>query len=261
MNTTLTLGETATFKLQQALLVYEAGNSYNSTTRTAVSVHPVVNGIITAGTPITHAAVESLAAALGRNLAACWLPPNLVSLGFGKMAWFCPASRRRLWFKADGRFNGGADTTNPKADIHDPQTLNGKFAQYPPLLFIATGRRLQVFALVDNERPQAHTRLYRAPYWNLWEDGAMCAGSRAMPDLPTPANIPAYEAAFFDSAFTHTNIKKICLHPKGAFGLWSELVAKAKQSRKHLPDTRYWIANLVRLKFTVNSAITNQENE
>jgi|CZKV01.1.fsa_nt_gi PRTRC genetic system protein B len=150
MNALLHLGETATFELKQALLIYEArtGNGGNggraAGTTTAVTVHPVEGGVIRAGQAITYAAVESLASALGRNLAACYLPANVLSVSFGQVAWFCPAARRRLWFKvlADG----------------NEKRLNGRFAQHPPLVFIASAHGLQAFAVVKNERPLGGNR-------------------------------------------------------------------------------------------------------
>lgn len=245
---TLDLGETATYELNQALLIYEA-HRHGNDQRIAVTQHPVEKGVILAGQPITREAVESLAASLGRNLAAGWLPPNLVSVGFGKIAWFHPAARKRIFFKADGRFDGG-----PKID--NSQTarvtrLNGKVVQHPPLFFLADGRELAVFALLRNERPSATTALYRAPYWNLWQTGRMCAGSRAMPEQPLPGLIPKYEDGFFNSAFTHTNLTKVCNHAKGHAGLWEELAKVARP-----PAAAYWRKNLCRTNFTVSSILT-----
>lgn len=250
MNAHVDLGEARTYRLTKALLVYEGENHMGDNSGgTAVSVHEVRDRQLGPGQPITRAAVESLAQALGRNLAAGWLPPQIVSLGFGKMAWFCPAGRRRIWFKADGRFNGGAETEHK--DTPKVTKLNGKFAQHPPLLFVASDHRLAVFALTRNERPQANTVLHRAPYWNLWESGEMCAGNRAMPAAPMPSAIAQYEAAFFDSAFSHTNITKLCTHPGGHTGLWQELTRV-----KRAPDSKYWTKNLCRLSSTVTSILT-----
>ena len=250
------IGESHSYQLTRALLIYEQvrstdGNGLVSASngRTAVSVHPVKDRQLGAGVPLTRPGLEALAGSLGRNLAAGWLPPNVVSLGFGKLAWFCPAGRRRIWFKADGRFDGGAETEH--ADTPHVTKLNGQFAQHPPLLFVASDRQLALFALPRNQRPAATTRLYRAPYWNLWESGTMCAGNRALPASPTPAAIPQYEAAFFDSAFSHTNIPKLCNHPGGHTGLWTELTR-----RKTPPDEKYWTRNLCRLKATVTSILT-----
>jgi len=229
----LNLGESMTYRLEKAILIY---------TGPAATVHEVDDdGVIKPGQPISRHAIESLAQSLGKHLDGGWLPPNVVSLGFGAMAWFCPAGRRRIWFKADGRFNGGAKTED--ADTPRVQKLNGKFAWHPPLLFTVQGSNLSVFALARNERPQAGTTLYRAPYWNLWESGAMCAGNRAMPEQPVPSKIPDYEKAFFESAFTHTNISRLCRYPGGHTALWQHLTTVRTK-----PDHRFWQRSLVRLK-------------
>lgn len=254
--TQLEIENSSAFRLTQALLIYQSErvhtdhNGKTSGARTAVTVHPVVNGKIMEGQPISRGAVEELAAALGRNLAAGWLPANLVSLGFGTMAWFCPAGRRRIWFKPDGRFDGGdqVDNSHTKAALK----LNGKFVHHPPLLFVATPGNLAVFALAKNERPLAETGVYRAPYWNLWKDGKMCAGNRAMPEQPLPSSIAQYEAAFFQSAFTHTNLVKVCHHPKGHSGFWSELA-----TLKEVP-AGYWSKNLVPLKHNLTQVIAGK---
>lgn len=250
MKAALQLGETATYTLKSALLVYESNDS------TAVTVHNIVthNGkpVIEAGQPVTYGAIESLASALGRNLAASYLPPNVVSLGFGQVAWFCPGARRRIWFKADGRFDGTRQETGKElSDSQRSQKLNGKFVWSPPLLFVGGDRTLQVFALAQNARPGPDTPVYRAPYWNLWDRGHVCEGNRKLANLPTPASIPAYEDGFFNSAFSHTNIKKVCNHPGGHAGLWTEL-----SKRKTAPDAKFWRANLVKLDKTVNQVIT-----
>ena len=96
MKGSVLIGEAATYELTRALLIYElkSGSSGNAAA-TAVTVHdishPANHGlpVIEAGRPVTYAAVESLASALGRNLAPCFLAANVLSVGFGQVAWFC----------------------------------------------------------------------------------------------------------------------------------------------------------------------------
>jgi hypothetical protein len=45
-----------------------------------------------------------------------------------------------------------------------------------------------------------------------------------------PESIPAFEAAFFDTHFTHSNGTPMTRHPEGHFGFWRDL-----QSVKAVP--------------------------
>jgi len=121
-------------------------------------------------------------------------------------------------------------------------TLLGKGTLWKGEIHAGTNS-LRVFALIENKRPAPTTQLYRAPYWNLWEDGKMCNGNRKLADLPTPASIPAFEDGFFNSAFSHTNIKRICTHPGGHTGLWQELTTRHASA----PDSAYWRKNLLKM--------------
>ncbi len=257
METSLNIGTAASYSLSKALLIYSGHNQGDQNANLAVTVHDVKvrNGTTTieAGQPITYAAVESLASALGRNLAPRFLPPNVLSVGFGQVAWFCPADRRRLWFKPDGRFDGRIKDDSETARV---MKLNAKVAHHPPLVFVATDHALRVFALVENKRPEAGTKLYVAPYWNLWEGGKLCEGNRKLADMPTPSSIPSYEDGFFNSAFSHTNIKRVCSHPRGHAGLWQHLV-----QTKKTPDANFWRANLIPTKSTVESVIKSKDAE
>ena len=269
MLASLNLGDTATFKLAEAFLIYQRDSLYSSNRggpTTAVSIHPIVLRklkkrlipTIGPGEAITVGGLQTLAAAIGKNVAASYLPANVVSLGFDHLAWYCPAARRRIWFQADGRFNGGAvdPTAVTKSAIRRVQALNGKFVQHPPLLFLATGGSLQVLALAENVRPQPTTRLYRAPYWNLWKTGVVCQGNRHLSSATTPAAIPELEDAFFNSAFSHTNITNLCRFPGGHTNLWEDL-----QRRQTTPRPEYWARHLVRLKSTVQTILTKPAEE
>lgn len=260
MEASLHIGNSASYELKQALLIYEANHPGINQSSVAVSRHDVEiragQPVIAAGQPVTQAAVESLAAKLGRNLAACYLPPNVISVSFGQVAWFCAAGRRRLWFRADGRFNGGREEQGKElTDSQKSQKLNGKFAAHPPLLFIAREDGLHVFALAENRRPDADTPLFRAPYWNLWEGGKLCEGNRHLSRQPTVNSIAALEDGFFNSAFSHTNIPRVCAHPRGHAGLWTEL---CRQSGRQTIPEKFWRQNLVPLKTTVSKALTKQ---
>jgi PRTRC genetic system protein B len=53
---------------------------------------------------------------------------------------------------------------------------NGK-AQVPAMLWFADKENLSVFALTSDKRPTEKTPLYYAPFFNVYEDGAVCMGT------------------------------------------------------------------------------------
>ena len=238
MNTSLQFGNQGrAYLLTSAVLIYaDKGDSNNI----AATVHDVKHTgkqpMIMPGQPVSVQALERIMSGLGRQTTNGFIPTHIIANGFDRMAWWCPAAKRRIWFKT---YDG---------EDKPVKSLNGKFVHHPPLLFVAQNHGLNVFALPDNERPQRDTTLYRAPYWNL-SDGHMCNGDMKLP-VCSPDNIPGFEAAFFNSAFTHGRGEGITRHKGGHYGLWAELAA-----RKTKPDWKYWRKNLIRSPKTISQAI------
>ena len=58
-----------------------------------------------------------------------------------------------------------------------------------------------VFALRENARPSPDTRLYTAPYYNVWEDGAICVGNVSTPERILLCGTD--QMAFFASYLRH----------------------------------------------------------
>ena len=250
MRVTTTFGESSTdYTLKHAILIYESENSRNL----AATTHKIKNysgrPTITAGQPITISALEQLIQALGKNSGGSFLPANVLSLGIDRLLWWCPAGRRRIWFKPDNRFD---DKLEPKtaAELKALTKLNGQFVHWPAMLFLAA-RGLSAFALPRNERPTAETKIYKAPCWNLHK-GGMCAGNLKLP-VVSPDNLAGFEQAFFDSSFTHNSGGGILTnHPQGHTGLWTELAA-----RKTPPDATYWKRHLIPAKQNIATLIKN----
>ena len=143
------------------------------------------------------------------------IPAEVLVADQDLLVWHRPAHRRVMFFDTrDGDFN---------------DEVNGRMALHPALLFLARPGSLQVFALATNERPDAKTPLYRAPYYNLYALGQMCAGNVKMPDnsAPTPEVIAGYEKAFFYSSFAHTGMgdSEVTSYRMGHNALWKMLVA------------------------------------
>ena len=232
------------YTLKQAVLIYQ-----NEQNECAASIHEVdtayAGGSILPGQPVTMAALEALLTALGRGVGGGFIAPEILSAGLDTLIWWCPAARRRIWFKP----NAAAGDT----EVKRLRKLSGQHIWYPPLMFKAQPDSLSAFALAANERPKANTRIYKAPFWNL-NEGGMCNGDITLPAVAAE-NIGRFQSAFFDSAFTHNSQGgKLTAHPGGYVGL---LEALAK--RKSKPNTAFWVSQLVRTPQQVQTQIKRTE--
>lgn len=161
------------------------------------------------------------------------MPPNVLCMDSVKMAWWTPSSRRPIFFNtAKKEFN---------------KAVNGKVVPYPPLLFIASGRQLSVYALAEDKRPEADEPLFIAPFFNLYNQGLMCSGNARMPEIVAPSSIPQWEKAFFETNFTHTNTNKLTTHKDGHDGLWLRVAAN--------PEEGFPIGALLPAKKTLEEAV------
>jgi PRTRC genetic system protein B len=241
MDTTVQFGKAdRTYTLKRAILIYQEGDR---TDTTAATVHNIEldkwKPRLLPGEPITVAAIEGLMRDLGHKNNAAFLPPQVLSLGMDRMAWWCPAGRRRIWFKP-----------SHDKDSATLKKLNSQFAHHPPLLFVADNG-LSVYALAQDRRPEADTKVFFAPYWNLSGSdrnggGHMCRGNIKLPRVATD-NLAGFERAFFGSSFTHSSGGKLTRFPGGHNALWRELT-----TRKSPPDEKFWRKILVPTNTTVN---------
>ena len=231
------------FALKSAILIYQDGDQHAATVHEVYLPHGRPS--LKPGQPVTVAALEQLMRNLGKQDGAAYIPEQVVSLGLNRLAWWCPAGRRRIWFKP----------SHDKAEAKVLKQLNGKFVWHPPLLFVAGakgGDGLSAFALLANQRPTAETELCKAPYWNLYEDGSMCRGNIKLP-IASTESLAAFERAFFNSAFSHSSGGRLTLRPGGHHGLWQESAGLAARSRKWQPDEKYWRKHLVPLKKSIGT--------
>ena len=222
-------------KLSKAVLIYE-----ESVGRKAVAtIHDIEidedgRPVIKPGVGMSLSALQEMVLALAKSeKRVSLLSTNILAFSMNHLAWWHPACVRPIYFKEHKTL----------------KKLDGKCVTHPPLLFVATPGSLSVFALPANKRPGETTKLRFAPYLNIYEGGKMCAGNTRLPGFLTPEAIPAFEAAFYDSNFTHTNFndKAIVRHPKGIFGYWK---SRAGKRVKGLDNP-----SLVPLKLTVRTAI------
>jgi len=207
---TINISSRADVKLTGAILLYsDKPDSIRYST-----IHPVESTMsgptIKPGAALTKAALLKTMKSLLKESPVNFefLPERVISLSAHHIMWWRPAIDTRVFFnnKQIGKKNA--------------------VVPHPPLLFVVAFGRWYVFALPSNTRPAPETELKVSPYFNVWDHGHICAGSAKVPDGLCIDTLDRWEAAFFESQFTHPNgSKRITSHPTSDFALWNELLA------------------------------------
>lgn len=142
------------------------------------------------------------------------------------------ASRRMMFF-------GEAD--------EEARELNGCMFPHPALVFKVRDRELFVRALESDARPESNTRLTTAPYWNVAGDsGQVCLGTVRAPESVSVESMPAWQASFFQSEFTHPlGAARLTTHPGGFIALWASLRGKRKFPVRYLTDARQTLREFI----------------
>jgi PRTRC genetic system protein B len=216
---TVTEGDSpTTLSLRAAFLIYasDASQYYGHERSVYATVHAITADpenraapTLGPGVPAAKADLSVLAQVMAEATAfQGMIPDNLLFISPNAIAWWRPAAKRRVWF----RTNDDAIGTK-SADV-----------MHPPLVFIATAKQLYAFAVARNERPTGKTKLFKAPYFNVYASGALCQGNIKMPATQDAESIPKYEAAFFRSHFTHPNDGDLVDNDGGAIALWAHLL-------------------------------------
>jgi PRTRC genetic system protein B len=161
------------------------------------------------------------------------LPDNLLHLSQGiepTAVWHTPEMRTPLLFKPELGLESGT-------------------ASVPPLLWKATPKKLTIFALNGRKRPNADTTLYRAPFFNIYEDAAVCMGNvqvRFPPDTSLEDFIARWQQYFFNSYFSHMlgGQSPVTVN---IIDLWKKLVGTGKPfPMKVLKPTNLTLKNILR---------------
>lgn len=239
MNTSVNIGSSQDFRLSHALLVY-GRSSYDGFPyrHPFVTLHDVIHEAegarLAEGRLLTPQMLANLVSGLGHSLPIEILPERLLVRTETCLVWWRPAQQARLFFsQASG---------DPKL-----KKLNGRLFPHPPLVFKAAGRHLWVRALYRNERPVAETRMYVAPYWNCYDNAAVCTGSMRTPQERSVSVIGRWEESFFRSEFTHAaGVRRHTRHRDGLVGIWRSLAGKKQFPAQYLIRSGQNLAEFVR---------------
>lgn len=165
-----------------------------------------------------------------------FLPETVLAIGENHLVWWCPPTKRRVWFdcKELGKRNA--------------------VVSHPGLVFAVVGGDRYVFSVKGNRRPKPDTRLCQAPYFNVWDNGKVCEGSSRIPKRVSMESMQNWEDSFFDSAFTHPNVhdrNRLVRWAKGSFSFWKAML---DQNFKVFPQK-----TLVPLKTTAGDLVRGIE--
>lgn len=202
------IGQQARLELKRAILLYQDQH------HTFATLHEVAPSParLEPGRLLTLENVHELHRELYGGVALELLPDNVLANSLHKLVWFEKAKKRVMFFKSTDAYL---------------QAMSGRCFPQPALLFVATLRSLQVFALAGKERPTKETKLFVAPYYNTTKAN-VCLGSTALPTSLKVADTRAYSDAFFASAFTHGTNERLLRGWGGSYGEFWTFVKKQK---------------------------------
>lgn len=181
------------YQLSAAVLIYT-----NSAARHAFATKHEVQEyagrpIIRPGSPFTEQDYKVLVQALApaEQPRMQWHDPRELARGLGRMIWWSPPQKRSLFFKKS---------------TYNPETFDGRgVVACPGLVFMATEREMFVYAFKGADAPTRKTKLYQAPFFNVWSRGKVCVGNADVPKEDRRDDPDAWERMFFGSHFTHPN--------------------------------------------------------
>lgn len=241
MKPSILSGSAVQHELSQAILIYRRPH-YGDDSSYAVTVHDVAlhDGVpmICPGLAATSAQIADFARKLSGSVGdRSIFSERVLYTDPGMLLWWVPAHERAMFFGGDSRLG------DSKLKAHSPLIVH-----HPPLVFRATEDRLDVFALKENQRPEPDTALCRAPYLNIYDAGNMCRGDVRYPEQvdPTESGLQAWETAFFQSRFTHSNYRDKMLADGKHDVVWRYL------ARYHKP---FPVELLLELPVTVSSLL------
>jgi PRTRC genetic system protein B len=246
-------------RLTKALLLYEGAGRPNEGCgfeggTVAASIHDVAPDghndnlpTIGPGAPLTTDVMNEIYRKLAgaQKQSRSILPANLICCEAGRLIWHLPSARRIIFFK----------TREKKLD-----DLSGKSVLHPALLFVAESRTLYVYALDSDARPNGKSKLYHAPYYNIYARGSMCAGSSRVPAGCNAKDVAAWEKLFFETNFSHTNRisskdGQLTKHPGGHAALWQELARMRGRGVHKTFPTKYLVPEKRRLEDLLNGRL------
>lgn len=234
-------GGARVYQLAHAILLYEARSAMGD-----ADVYATIHNVerfrrggprLAPGTPATPEACAAFTRSIADRAAfAGWIAPEILFIGPRTVAWWRAPAAATVFFETE---HNEAKRRLGMRQGRTPQ---------PGLVHVLKDGQWHVYAVKGKDRPGPGTKLFRAPYFNVWKDGRICEGNVERPKRVTPDTLRKFERAFFDSRFTHPNdnSRQLTLYKRGVYELWRDLLdgkhkafpeASLKPHGKHTLET------------------------
>ncbi len=239
MEVSVDIGSTMSYSLREALLIYRQDGNRWGNPGAFVARHPAIldpKGVPSLGpgellpTDFLSDLVRDLSGSLPTEI----LPGNVLVRTTDSIVWYVPPAIRTMFYFY---------RTDESPELAE---LSGKAYPQPPLLLRVSRSSLSMRALKTTARPTASTPVFRAPYWNVYEAGAVCLGTTSVPQQLTIDSLGRWEESFFESEFTHPNAThSLTKYPKGLIAMWRTLAGKEKFPLQYLAPTKQTVKDFI----------------
>ncbi len=175
---------------RQAVVFYQSGDSSRQAVATAHDIDTASGQVrLKPGRLMNFRALREHLESFTEPLPPIYPTERCVGVYQDRLAWWVPAGKRAFFWQTQEEAMNRFDRV-PLA--------------CPALVLVKRGQNdLRIFALKENTRPVASTKLYHAPFYNLDDDGKMCTGTLQEASRKEKNLCEFWERFFFHSAFTH----------------------------------------------------------
>jgi PRTRC genetic system protein B len=182
---------------QNTALVLHSVKTGNQTQQ-VITKHNIVNGHLEEGKVINSKQVKRMINSKEdffdrsekiKPLVSSVIDERVIAENETDVVFYTPPSQRTLWYST---------TQNTNFSILSPGLL---------FHFNKNKKSVRVFCYLNRKKPKLDTMLYLPPMLNIDQNGSLCTGTMRLPKTWSNAGIDLIVSNFFDSRFTHSNMK------------------------------------------------------
>ncbi|MBZ2163235.1 hypothetical protein [Alteromonas stellipolaris] len=189
---------TRTNSIQSEVAVVLHTVATNNKNQQVITMHDIVDNQLSKGRVISSKQVTRMVsdkrdffdrAESAKPLSSSLIDERVIAENDNDVVFYTPPSKRTLWYST---------------------TKNTNFSILSPGLFFhfkKNTKSLRVFCYLNRKKPKLDTMLYLPPMLNIDRKGSLCTGTMRLPKTWSNAGIDLIISNFFDSRFTHSNMK------------------------------------------------------